>query len=309
MTKEERKHLHEIARLNGRERNFVGYGRHLPRVEWPKQARMVVSFVVNYEEGGERNLLDGDERGETFGDINYPMPDGVRDLAAESNFEYGSRVGVWRLLDTFQRHEIPTTFFASGRALERNPEVGQALSELGHEPCSHGHRWGEHFRMTEEEEQQEIRNAVRAIERTTGSRPVGWYCRYGPSERTRRLLAQEGGFLYDSDAYNDDLPYYVSVLGRPWLVVPYSADVNDGRYFATPDEFYAYAAASLDQLWDEGTHTPVMLSVGLHARISGRPGRARGLDRFIRYARSKGDIWFARRDEIARFWLSHHLPT
>jgi peptidoglycan/xylan/chitin deacetylase (PgdA/CDA1 family) len=269
---------------------------------------VVVSFVVNYEEGAERALLDGDARGEGFGEITYPMPEGVRDLAAETNFEYGSRVGVWRLLDTFARHDVPTTFFACGRGLERNPELGPTLTELGHEPCSHGYRWGEHFRMSEEEEREEIRNAVAAIEACTGQRPVGWYCRYGPSDRTRRLLAEEGGFLYDSDAYNDDLPYYVSVLGHPWLVVPYSADVNDGRYFATAEQFYEYAVASLDQLWEEGAHSPVMLSVGLHARISGRPGRSRGLDRFIRYAKSKGDVWFARRDEIARFWCERYPP-
>src|SRR5438105_10128350 len=199
----------------GPPRDFIGHGRRPPRVEWPEGARVVVSFVVNYEEGAERNLLDGDTTGEGFGEVSYPMPTGVRDRAAETNFEYGSRVGVWRLLDVFERHGVQTTFFAAGRALERNPELGPALRELGHEPCSHGYRWGEHFRMSETEERLEIRAAVAAIERSVGVRPVGWYCRYGPGPQTRRLLVEEGGFLYDSDAYNDDLPYYTSVGGRP----------------------------------------------------------------------------------------------
>lgn len=294
----------------GPERDFIGYGRRPLQVEWPGQARVVVSLVVNYEEGAERSLLDGDSSGEGFGELRYPMPEGVRDIAAETNFEYGSRVGVWRLLDVFAKHDVRTTFFAAGRALERNPEVGPCLKELGHEPCSHGYRWGEHFRMTEMEERLEIRSAIASIQRCVGERPVGWYCRYGPSERTRRLLAEEGGFLYDSDAYNDELPYYTRVLDRPWLVVPYSADTNDAGYmnalgFGTPERFYEYLVASFDRLHEEGATVPRMMSVGLHCRISGRPGRATAIDRFIQYAKGKGQVWFARRDEIARFWLDH----
>jgi len=296
---------------NGRERDFVGYGRHLPKVEWPDSARVAVSFVVNYEEGGERSILDGDVTTEGFGELRYPMPTGVRDLAAESNFEYGSRVGVWRLLDVFARHDVHVTFFAAGLALERNPELGPCLNELGHEPCSHGYRWGEHFRMSEAEERLEIRAAVAAIERCVGERPVGWYCRYGPSDRTRRLLVEEGGFVYDSDAYNDELPYYTRVTGRPWLVVPYSADTNDAGYmnalaFGTPNRFYEYLVAAFDRLYEEGEQSPKMLSVGLHCRISGRPGRASAIDRFITYAQQYDRVWFARRDEIARFWLQRH---
>jgi peptidoglycan/xylan/chitin deacetylase (PgdA/CDA1 family) len=298
----------------GRDRDFVGYGRRPPTVRWPNEARVVVSMVVNYEEGAERSVPDGDGISEGFGEIRYVMPEGVRDLAAESNFEYGSRVGVWRLLDVFDKHNIPSTFFACGRALERNPEVGTALAELGHEPCSHGYTWGEHFTMTEDQERDEIRRAIDAIERTVGERPVGWYCRYAASEQTRRLLAEEGGFLYDSDAYNDELPYYVDVLGSPWLVVPYSVDTNDGRFqsapgFSTADQFLGYLTGSFDQLWEEGERTPVMMSVGLHCRISGRPGRARAIDQFIRHARDRGGVWFARRDEIARFWREHYPPA
>jgi peptidoglycan/xylan/chitin deacetylase (PgdA/CDA1 family) len=302
-----------VRQNDERPRDFVGYGRRPPRVEWPNQARVVVSLVVNYEEGAERSFPDGDGVSEG-GDFNYPMPPGVRDLMAESTIEYGSRVGVWRLLDIFDRHDVRTTFFACGRALERNPELGPALAELGHEPCSHGYRWGEHFRMTEDEEREEIRRAVASIERQVGQRPVGWYCRYASSERTRRLLAEEGGFLYDSDAYNDELPYYVPVLGRPWLVVPYAADTNDGRYAVAPgwsnsDQFSDYLIASFDQLYDEGATRPAMMSVGLHCRLSGRPGRARAVDRFIAYARARGGVWFARRDEIARFWRDACPPA
>jgi peptidoglycan/xylan/chitin deacetylase (PgdA/CDA1 family) len=296
---------------DGRNRDFAGYGRHRPSVEWPGGARLVVSLVVNYEEGGERGILDGDSISEGFGELRYPMPEGVRDLAAESNFEYGSRVGVWRLLDVFARHDVHTTFFAAGRALERNPELGPCLKELGHEPCSHGYRWGEHFRMSEAEERLEIRAAVAAIERCVGERPVGWYCRYGPSDRTRRLLVEEGGFIYDSDAYNDELPYYTRVLGRQWLVVPYSADTNDAGYlnalaFGTADRFYDYLVASFDALYAEGERSPGMMSIGLHCRISGRPGRATAIDRFIKYAKQHDRVWFARRDEIARFWLRQY---
>lgn len=299
---------------DGRTRDYVGYGRTPPKVEWPNGARVVVSMVVNYEEGAERSLAEGDPVSDGFGEIRYVMPEGVRDLAAESNYEYGSRVGVWRLFDVFAKHDIRTTFFACGKALEVNPEVGTALRELGHEPCSHGYRWGEHFTMSESEEREEIRKAISAIERTVGERPRGWYCRYAASERTRRLLAEEGGFLYDSDAYNDELPYYVNVLGSPWLVVPYSADTNDGRFqtapgFATADQFLSYLTGTLDQLRSESDHKSAMMSVGLHCRISGRPGRARAIDQFIRYAKDCGDVWFARRDEIARFWREDYPPA
>jgi allantoinase len=291
-------------------RDFIGYGRRPPSITWPGGARIAVSLVVNYEEGGERSILDGDGTAEGFGELRYPMPDGARDLAAESNFEYGSRVGVWRLLDVFAKHDVHTTFFAAGRALERNPELGPCLRELGHEPCSHGYRWAEHFRMSEIEERLEIRAAVAAIERCVGERPVGWYCRYGPSARTRRLLVEEGGFVYDSDAYNDELPYYTRVLGRPWLVVPYAADTNDAGYmnalgFGTPERFYEYLVASFDRLYEEGERIPRLMSVGLHCRISGRPGRATAIDRFISYTRQFDRVWYARRDEIARFWLKH----
>src|SRR5262249_11442232 len=179
------------------ERDFVGYGRNQPVVRWPGDARIAVNFAVNYEEGAERSLPDGDPVADP-GEIPYPM-DGHRDLANETNFEYGSRVGVWRLLDIFAEHDVKTTFLACARALERNPDLGRELTARAHEPCSHGYRWDEHFRMTPEEERESIRKAVASIEQTTGQRPRGWYCRYSASEQTRALLADEGGFAYDSD--------------------------------------------------------------------------------------------------------------
>jgi peptidoglycan/xylan/chitin deacetylase (PgdA/CDA1 family) len=298
---------------DGRRRDFIGYGRRLPSGNWANGARIVINIAVNYEEGAERSILDGDERSEGAGEIQYPMPVGVRDLAAESNFEYGSRVGVWRLLDIFAKHKVTTTFLLCGRALERNPELGPAIAELGYEPCSHGYRWGEHFRMSEAEEREEIARAVATIEQAVGVRPVGWYCRYAAGEHTRRLLAEEGGFLYDSDAYNDDLPYYVSVQGKPWLVVPYAMDTNDGRFvapagFTTPDDFFHYLVASFDWLYHEGQTTPRLMSVGLHCRISGRPTRASAVDRFIAYANQHDGVWFATREQIARTWLAQHPP-
>jgi peptidoglycan/xylan/chitin deacetylase (PgdA/CDA1 family) len=298
---------------DGRRRDFVGYGSHPPKVTWPHGARIVVNFVINYEEGAERSPLDGDAVSDAQSLSRYPMPSGVRDLQSESLFEYGGRVGVWRLLDMFRRHAIPVTFCACGRALERNPMVARAIRDLGHEPCSHGYRWGEHFRMDEAEERREIQSAVEAIERSVGERPVGWGCRYAAGERTRRLLAEEGGFIYDADAHNDDLPYYVQVLGRPWLVVPYTTDANDGRYmsapgFATPQQFFDYLTASFDCLYAEGENVPKMMPVGLHTRISGRPARATAVERFITYAKQRSGVWFARRDEIARFWLQTVPP-
>jgi peptidoglycan/xylan/chitin deacetylase (PgdA/CDA1 family) len=297
---------------NDLERDFVGYGRRPPKIEWPRQARVVLNFVVNYEEGAERNIPDGYPTSDPFGEIHYALPEGMRDLAAESSYEFGSRSGVWRLLRIFAKHGIHVTFYACGLALERNPELGPALAELGHEPCSHGYRFGEHYLMTEMEERMEIRAAIAAIRRCVGERPVGWYCRYGPSERTRQLLLEEGGFIYDSLAYNDELPYYVRVQGHPWLVIPYAADTNDAGYrskFATPEHFYQYLVAAFKQHYEEGAETPKMMSIGLHSVISGRAARATAIDRFISFAKEHDRVWWARRDEIARFWLENYPPV
>jgi peptidoglycan/xylan/chitin deacetylase (PgdA/CDA1 family) len=288
-------------------RDFIGYGNDYPDVAWPDGRRLALSVVVNYEEGAERNYPSGDDTQETGTEWGRsPVPDGTRDLAMESMYEYGSRVGVWRILDVLKRHSAPATFFAAAKALEIHPEVGRVAVEQGHEICSHGLRWEEVFQLSREQERAHIREAVEIIERVTGARPVGWYCRYGPSVHTRELVVEEGGFSYDSDAYNDDLPYYVDVHGTDQLVVPYTADVNDMQWWmgtmVTGGEFLAYARDSFDVLRAEAQTRPRMMSVGLHCRIIGRPGRIGGLDEFLGYAASFPDVWITTRARIAEWW-------
>jgi peptidoglycan/xylan/chitin deacetylase (PgdA/CDA1 family) len=292
------------------ERDFVGYGKNMPRIEWPGGARLAVSLVVNYEEGAEYSTLDGDPHHETNGEVPSPVPPGNRDLFNESLFEYGSRVGVWRLLDMFQRYQVRATFFCCALALERNPEVAGAIPAQGHEVCGHGYRWEEYHAMDIEAEREAMAKTVASLTRTTGERPVGWFTRYGPSLNTRHLVVAEGGFIYDSVAMNDDLPYYVSVQGRPWLVLPYSIETNDARFWrgglVSTNDFYAYLQDTFDCLYEEGVTHPKMMSVGLHCRIAGRPARSRAVEQFLRYAHTLPGVWFARRDEIARWWLERY---
>ncbi len=296
----------------GPNRDLIGYGPRPPAIEWPNGARLAISLVINYEEGSERSFAMGDPDQESLTEWgSYQFPSNVRNLAMESMYEYGSRVGVWRLLDILDRHSVPCTFYACAVAFEQTPEVGKAAVTQGHEICSHGYRWEEVFRLSEEEEREHIRIAVESLTRTTGQRPVGWYCRYGPSIHTRRLLVEEGGFLYDSDAYNDDLPYFVDVGGRRHLVVPYASDVNDiqwwlGNGLATADDFFTVMRDTFDVLYEESATRPKMMSVGLHCRIIGKPGRSRSLDKFIRYAKGFPGVWFATRAEIARWWLEKY---
>jgi len=291
-------------------RDFIGYGGKPPRVRWPNGARLALTFAINYEAGGERSVAFGDEGPETFGEFpSYGAPP-KRDLCIESIFEYETRVAIWRILRTFENYRVKTTFFATARTLETNPEAAREIVGYGHEVCSHGYRWIEHFTLTREEERDVIHRAVASIEKTTGSRPVGWYCRE-PSENTIELLAEEGGFLYDSDVYNDDLPYYVEASGRKFLLIPYTPDVNDFHYFsnrfANSEEFYTYLKDSFDQMYAESRTTPKMMNVGLHVRISGRAGRTIAVERFLNYAKKKPKVWIARRVDIAKWWL-HHCP-
>jgi len=296
-------------RDQGPPRDFVGYGRHAPVARWPNGARVAVSLVVNYEEGSERSFAAGDARNEGLAELPRLIDPGYRDLAAESVYEYGSRAGIHRLLRLFDRFAVQCTFFASAVALERNREVADWLRESGHEPCGHGWRWEEEWLLGREEERRHITAAVASILATCGERPVGWYSRYMPSIHTRELLVEDGGFLYDSNAYNDDLPYYTWVSGRPHLVLPYTFTYNDARFFhgtyASPTDFLDYIRRAFDYLWEEGETHPRMLSIGLHPRWSGQAGRASALRDFLDYAQSRGAVWFARRVDIARWWLAH----
>ena len=292
-------------------RDFIGYGSKPPKIRWPKDARLAVTFAINYEAGGERSVAFGDESAETFGEFpSYGAPP-KRDLCIESIFEYETRVAIWRILRTFQKYAVKTTFFATARTLETNPEAAHDIVNRGHEVCSHGYRWIEHFTLTREEERDAIRKAVASIEKSTGQRPVGWYCRE-PSENTIELLSEEGGFLYGSDVYNDDLPYYVRAAGKSFLLIPYTPDVNDFHYFSNrfsnSEEFYRYLKDSFDVMYSEGARTPKLMNVGLHVRISGRPGRTAAVDRFLRYVKTKQKVWVARRVDIAEWWLKHYPP-
>ncbi len=291
-------------------RDFVGYGPNPPVVEWPGDARVAVSVVVNYEEGSEYSTLDGDPAGETMGEAPSPVPAGERDLANESFFEYGSRAGVWRILNILDQYDVKATFYCCALALERNPEVGPEIIRRGHEIFGHGYRWEEYYKMSREEEREAIRKAVESITRTSGQRPLGWYTRYGPSVNTRELVVEEGGFIYDCNAYNDDLPYYTTVNGKKWLIIPYSLEVNDTRFWrggmSVPRDFYETARNTLDVLYDEGETHPKMMSVGLHCRIIGKPSRAAGLGQFLEYAKGKPGVWLTRRIDIARWWLEKY---
>jgi peptidoglycan/xylan/chitin deacetylase (PgdA/CDA1 family) len=302
-----------MTEMNGPARDIVGYGANPPRVVWPNDAKIAVNLVMNYEEGAEYSFPAGDNRNDGGGEV--PPPPSIsdhRDLAVESVFEYGSRAGIWRLMRLFDELDIKVTFGACAVALELNPEVGERLRAAGHEAACHGWRWEEPWRLTREEEKEHIRLAVQSIESICGERPLGWYCRYGPSVNTRELLVEEGGFVYDSDSFSDDLPYFTTVLDKQHLVLPYSFNYNDGKYMSaggqgTPSEFAESCRRGFDELWNEGAAGhPKMMSIGLHARWIGQANRLAGLRDFLEYAREKGDVWFARRIDIARWWHDHH---
>ena len=291
-------------------RNFTGYGRNPPRVKWPGDARIAISVVVNYEEGSEYSTLDGDETHEVNNEVPSPVPVSQRDLANESFFEYGSRVGVWRLMSILDDFSISASFFCCALALERNPEVGREIVRRGHEVVGHGYRWEEYYLMDIESEREAIHRTIESLEKTTGVKPVGWYTRYAPSENTRKLVASNGGFIYDSNSYGDDIPYYETVEGEPWLVVPYSLEVNDTRFWRggmnRPSDFLETLTNTFDLLYEEGLENPKIMNVGLHCRIAGRPSRASVLKQFLAYVDDKPNVWFARRDEIARWWLENY---
>jgi putative urate catabolism protein len=293
-------------------RDMTGYGARPPKANWPGGARIAVQFVMNYEEGGENAILHGDAASESFLSdiIGAPALVGQRHMSMESLYEYGSRAGVWRLLDLFKRKDVPLTVFAVAMAMERNPAVVEAALEAGHELCSHGYRWINYQDFPEEIEREHMQTAIDIHRRLTGDRPLGWYTgRTSPN--TRRLVAEEGGFLYDADDYSDDLPFWSKVEDKEHLIVPYTLEANDMRFaapqgFNAGDQFFNYLRDAFDVLYREGEDTPRMMSIGLHCRIIGRPGRIASLERFIDHAQAHDNVWFCRRVDIARHWREHH---
>ena len=289
------------------DRDYNGYGGKLPHPRWPGGAHVAVSIVVNFEEGAEFSVTSGDGRNEAVYEVTDEII-GARDRCMESHYEYGTRAGYWRIMDVLDRHQVVSTVSACGRAVETSPALARDAVTRGHEVSCHGYRWEKHATMPEAEERAAIVRTVAAIERATGVRPVGWHTRSTPSPNTRRLLVEQG-FLYDSDDYGDDLPFYVEVAGHPYLVVPYAFDTNDMNFhwayhsFVTARHFVEYVSDAFDALWREGAHAPKMMSIGLHLRIIGRPGRIAGLEQVLTHMQSKGQVWFARRRDIAEHWL------
>lgn len=293
----------DVDDVPGPPRDLIGYGEHPPRVRWAGGAKVAIQVVINYEEGSEKSFAMGDGVNDGMYELPFAVDD-QRDLAVESMYEYGARAGIWRLFRVFDHADIPVTFFAAAVALERNPEVAKKLARRGDEAAGHGFRWSNHYEMNIGEEREAIKRAVASIEATTGKRPEGWYCRE-MSVNTRDLVVEEGGFLYDSDTYNEDLPYWTNVQGHNHLVVPYSLVVNDARYvlgtgYGSPEQFFETAKATVDRLRDDGDDIGRMMSIGLHPRITGNPARADALARFIEYAQGYDDVAFMRRIDIAR---------
>lgn len=289
-------------------RDFLGYGRTPPNPCWPGGARIAVSFVVNVEEGAELSVVDGDERNEAVYEVTDEVRDGP-DPCRDTHFEYGTRAGYWRIMAALDAHGAVSTLNACGRAIERSPWLARDALARGHEVACHGWRWERHAGMPEAQERTTIARAVQAIRTACGVAPVGWHTRSAPSANTRRLLLEHGGFLYDSDAYSDDLPFFVPVGEHRQLVLPYSFDTNDMHFhqgsqrFTTGADFAEYVIDAYDQLWREGANTPRMLSIGVHLRMIGRPGRIGGLERVLQHIAATGGAWVARRDAIAQHWL------
>ncbi|AEV37183.1 polysaccharide deacetylase family protein [Pseudovibrio sp. FO-BEG1] len=296
-------------------RDMIGYGRNTPDPKWPGNAKIAVQFVINYEEGGENNILHGDAGSEAFLSeiVGAESWLNQRHMNMESIYEYGSRAGFWRLWRLFQKHKFPVTCYGVATALERNPGAVEAMKEAGWEIASHGLKWIEYKDFSAEEERWHIEQAIKIHEDTTGERPYGWYTGR-TSVNTLPLIMEEGGFLYSSDSYADDLPYWLEGPKGPHLIIPYTLDANDMR-FATPqgfnsgDQFFTYLKDSFDTLYAEGEDgAPKMMNVGLHCRLAGRPGRTAALARFLDYISTKQDVWVPRRIDIARHWHEHHKP-
>lgn len=297
-------------------RDLIGYGKNPPYANWPGKARVAVQFVLNYEEGGENSVLHGDAGSEQFlSELFNPASYPDRHLSMESIYEYGSRVGVWRFLREFERRGLPLTVFGVAMALERHPELTQAFGELGHEIACHGLRWIHYQNVDEAIERDHMRRATEIIQQLTGSVPAGWYTGRD-SPNTRRLLVEQGGYLYDSDYYGDDLPFWATVVkgdGQevPHLVVPYTLDTNDMRFalpqgFSHGDEFFEYLRDAFDVMYAEGSERPTMMSIGMHCRLLGRPARFKALQKFLDHLEKHDRVWICRRVDIANHWSQQH---
>jgi putative urate catabolism protein len=292
-------------------RDLIGYGGAAPNANWPNNARIAVSFVLNYEEGAENSILHGDAASEFFLSemLNAEPIPGMRHVSMESLYDYGARAGFWRLRKIFDDRGLKLTIFGVAMAMQRNPEAVEAMLRSGWEIASHGYRWINYQHIPEDVEREYMARAIAVQTELTGSRPLGWYTgRTSPN--TARLVVEEGGFLYDSDSYSDDLPYYDSAWGKKQLIIPYTMDTNDMRFcsaqgFNTGEHFFTYLKDSFDTLYAEGGK---MMSVGLHCRIAGRPGRAGAVARFLDYVLQHDRVWIARRIDIARHWLAEHPP-
>ena len=295
-------------------RDMLGYAGHPPQANWPSSARLAVQIVLNFEEGAENNILHGDSGSETFlSEIINAESFSQRHMSMESLYEYGSRAGFWRLHDLFNDMSIPITVFGVGMAMERNAPAVEAMLRANWDIASHAYRWISHQEMPLDEERQQISLAFETHQRVTGSPPLGWYTGRD-SPNTRKLLLEQGGLLYDSDSYADDLPFWHTGGERPHLIIPYTLDTNDMR-FATPQgfnsgqQFFTYLKDAFDELYEEGARAPKMLNIGLHCRIAGRPGRTRALRQFLEYMLKHQDIWICRRIDIAQHWHAHHSPS
>lgn len=293
-------------------RDFIGYGEHPPVVEWPNKARIAVQFVINYEEGGENCILHGDRASEAFlSEVVGAQPLlGQRHMNIESMYEYGGRAGFWRLHRMFTERNMPLTVFGVAMAMERNPVAVEAMLKADWEIASHGYRWIDYQYVPEDVEREHLQRAIEIHKKVTGSRPDGWYTGRN-SMNTRKLVVEEGGFLYDADDYSDDLPRWDTEFGKPHLVIPYTLDVNDMRFtaaqgFNSGEQFFTYLKDNFDVLYEEGAETPKMMSVGLHCRLVGRPARAAALKRFLDYIQQHDDVWVCRRADIARHWHANH---
>ena len=293
-------------------RDLIGYADQLPQANWPGGARIAVQFVLNYEEGAENCILHGDSASETFLSeiIGARAYEGVRHPSMESIYEYGSRAGFWRIYKLFHERHIPITVFGVAMALERHPRAVEAMLEAGFEICSHGWRWIDYQFMDKALEREHMQRAIEIIQRMTGERPKGWYTGRN-SPNTRDLLIEQGGFVYDSDDYSDDMPFWVKVQGQDHLVVPYTLDTNDMRFaslqgFNSGEQYFTYLKDAFDVLYAEGATTPKMLSIGLHCRIVGRPARFAALQRFVDYVQQQPDVWLCRRIDLAEHWRKQH---